>query len=260
MRRGNLFWGLALILLGGLFFLQARGIIENVFSFIFPLALVLLGGWIILGVFAKPDLSDDETFSFALQSAKSVRYKFTNGAGQVRISGGAPTGQAIVGSSAVGMNTQSRMDGDRLTVEVDAGPSVIPFIGPSSGIWRYRLTQEVPVTLEVDVGASALEIDLENVLATRIEISTGASGVNLTVPSRGVSVLDVEAGAASVNIRVPSGVAARIRFDGGLTSMNVDVNRFPKNDSDFYQSPDYDLAQNRAEINIDGGLGAVTVK
>lgn len=259
MRRANIFWGSFLVLLGVLFFLQAQGIITNVFSFIFPLALILLGGWIIFSVFAKPDLANDDTFSFALQSAKSVRYKFANGAGKVHISGGAPTGQALVGSSAVGMNTNSRADGDRLTVEVDAGPSMIPFIGPASGVWRYRLTQEVPVTLEVDAGASALEIDLENVLATRVELSTGASSVNLTAPSRGVSLLDVDAGAASVNIRVPSGVAARIRFDGGLTSINVDTNRFPKNDFGFYQSPDYDSAQNRAEINIDGGLGSITV-
>jgi hypothetical protein len=73
MRRGNIFWGLFIILLGVLFFLQARGIIANVFRFIFPLALILVGGWIILNVFWKPDLSDDDTFSFALQSAKSVR-------------------------------------------------------------------------------------------------------------------------------------------------------------------------------------------
>lgn len=260
MRRANIFWGFFLILLGALFFLQARGIIENVFDFIFPLALVLIGGWIILNVFWKPDLaSDDETFSFDLQSAKNVRYKFAHGAGQIQISGGAPAGKAIVGSSAVGMNTESRMDGDRLTVEVSAGPSVIPFIGPSSGVWRYQLTQEVPVTLEVDAGASGLEIDLKDVLASRIELSTGASSVNLTVPSRCASLLDVEAGAASINIRVPSGIAARIRFDGGMTAMNVDTNRFPKIDSGFYQSSDFDSVTNRAEINIEGGLGSITV-
>ncbi|HNQ93705.1 MAG TPA: hypothetical protein PKK96_02600 [Anaerolineales bacterium] len=260
MRRGNIFWGLFLVFLGVLFFLQARGIITNVFSFIFPLALILIGGWIILGVFWKPDLSDDDTFSFSLQSAKSVRYEFSHGAGQIQINGGAPAGKAIVGSSAVGMNTQSRMDGDRLTVEIGAGPSIIPFIGPSSGVWRYQITQEVPVTLEINAGASSLDVDLQDVLATRIECSTGASSVKLTMPARGVSLLDAEAGAASFNIRVPAGVAGRIRFEGGLNNIDVDTNRFPKVDSGFYQSPDFDSATNRAEINFEGGLGSVTVK
>ncbi len=260
MKRANIFWGSFLVLLGLLFFLQAQGIIANVFSFIFPLALILVGGWIILNVFWKPDLGDDETFSFALQSAKSVRYKFAHGAGQISIRGGAPAGKAIVGSSAVGMNTDSRMDGDRLNVNVEAGPSMIPFIGPSSGVWRYQLTGEVPVTLEVDAGASRLEIDLKDVLATRIELNTGASSTDLTVPARGASMLDVEAGAASVNIRVPESTAARIRVKDSVVSLDVDTNRFPQTDSGLYQSPNFDATPNRAEITLEAGLGSITVK
>jgi hypothetical protein len=42
--------------------------------------------------------------------------------------------------------------------------------------------------------------------------------------------------------------------------MDVDTNRFPKIDSGFFQSPDFDSATNRAEINFEGGLGSVTVK
>ncbi|MBV6452465.1 MAG: hypothetical protein MHPDNHAH_03222 [Anaerolineales bacterium] len=260
MRRSNIFFGLFLVLLGVMFFLQARGIIANAFQFIWPLALIFVGTWFILSVFWKSDLADDETFSIALQSAKRVEFDFSHGAGKILISGGAPAGTALVGSSAVGMNTGSRMDGDRLKVDVSAGPSVIPFIGPATGVWRYQLTQEVPVTLDVSAGASGLEIDLKDVQATRIDLSTGASAVNLTMPARGASLLDVEAGAASINIRVPDAVAARIRFEGGLTSMDVDAARFPQVDSGMYQSPDFDSAANRAEINIDGGLGSVTVK
>ncbi|MCC6299055.1 MAG: hypothetical protein IT314_07135 [Anaerolineales bacterium] len=261
MRRANIFWGLFLILLGALFFLQARGIIANVFEFIFPLALILVGGWFILSVFWKPDLADDDdTFSIPLQSAKRVDFEFAHGVGQIQISGGAPTGTAIVGSSAVGMNAESRLDGDRLKVEVSAGPSVIPFIGPSSGVWRYQITQEVPIALDVSGGASSFDIDLQDTLATQIEISTGASRVNLTMPARGASVLDVDAGAASINIRVPDSVAARIRFEGGLNNINVDTTRFPELDAGRYQSPNYETAADRAEINFEGGLGSVTIK
>lgn len=260
MRRNNIFWGLFIILLGALFLLQARGIIANAFSFIFPLALILIGGWFILSVFWQPTLSDSVTFSVPLESAKSVKYKFSHGVGQIQMSGGAPAGQAIVGSSAAGSKTESRMDGDRLNVEVDAGPSIIPFIGPSSGIWRYQLTQEVPVALEINAGASSLDVDLMNVLATRVEVSMGASTLNLTLPARGTSLLDVDAGAASVNIRVPQGVAARVRFEGGLSGINVDEARFPKIDTGFYQSADFDSAADRAEISLDGGLASVTVK
>jgi hypothetical protein len=158
------------------------------------------------------------------------------------------------------MNKHSQLDGDRLDVQVEAGPSFVPFLGPSQGVWRFQLTQEIPSALVVESGASSLDIDLRDVPATRLELKTGASSSNVTVPARGVSLLDVEAGAASVNIRVPEATAARIRVEEGVHSVSVDTDRFPRLDSGIYQSSGYDMAADRADINIEAGLGSVTVK
>lgn len=260
MRRDNLFWGTALILVGALLYLQTQGYIRNILPFLWPLALMLAGGWIILGVYWRPALSEEETFVVPVGMAKSARFRFSHGAGQIEISGGAPAGQALVGSSAVGMNKHSHMEGDRLEVKVEAGPSFVPFLGPSQGVWRFQLTQEIPLTLRVEAGASSLNLDLKDVLASRVELNTGASSSNVTVPARGVSLLDIDAGAASVNILVPEVTAARIRVEEGVNSVHVDTNRFPRLDSGFYQSTGYDTAPDRADINIEAGLGSVTVR
>jgi hypothetical protein len=260
MRRDNIFWGGALILVGVLLYLQAQGIVRNVFQYFWPLALILVGGWIILGVYWKPARSPQDEFSIPLGGAQSVKYNFSHGAGQIEISGGAPSGQALVGTSAVGMNHRSRLNGDRLEVRVDAGPSFVPFVGPSEGIWRFQLTKEVPVLMTVEAGASSLNIDLTEVLATRLSLKTGASSTNVTMPSRGASLLDVEAGAASINIRVPEATAARVRVKEGVTAVNVDTNRFPRMDSGIYQSSNFDASTDRAEINIEAGLGSVSVR
>lgn len=260
MRRDNIFWGVALILVGVLLYLQAQGLIGNIFQYFWPLALILVGGWIILGVYWKPAHSADDEFSIPLSGAQSVKYNFAHGAGQIDIRGGAPTGQAIVGTSAVGMNRRSHLNGDRLEVRVEAGPSFVPFVGPSEGIWRFQLTQEVPALLTVEAGASSMNIDLTDVQATRLALKTGASSTNVTMPSRGASLLDVEAGAASINIRIPETTAARIRVRDGVTAVNVDTNRFPRLDSGIYQSSNFDVSADRAEINIEAGLGSVSVK
>lgn len=260
MRRDNIFWGAALILFGVLLVLQQSGIIANVFTFFWPITLILVGGWLILSVYWRGDQSLDETFSIPLGEAKRVEYKFSHGAGQIEIRGGASSGQAIVGTTAMGMNHRNRLNGDRLEVKVEAGPSLVPFIGPSQGVWRFQVTQEVPVTLSVEAGASSIDIDLRDVQATHVELSTGASSSNVTLPARGASFLDVESGAASVNIRVPEATAARIRVEEGVSAINVDTSRFPRLSSDLYQSADFDTAVDRAEINIESGLGSVTVK
>lgn len=260
MKRDSIFWGSALILVGVLLYLQTQGYITNVFKYFWPLTLILLGGWIILGVYWKPAPSADETFFIPMGAAQSVKYSFAHGAGQLEISGGAPTGQAIVGTSALGMNRSSHLNGDRLEVRVEAGPSFIPFVGPNGGIWRFQLTQDIPVLLTVESGASFMNIDLTDVLATRLALKMGASSANVTMPARGSSLLDVESGAASINIRVPDVTAARIRVKEGLTTLNVDTARFPRLDSGIYQSSNFDVSQNRTEINIGSGVGSITVK
>ena len=259
MKRDSVFWGTALILVGLLLFLQTQGYIGNVFPYLWPLALILLGGWIILGVYWKPANSPEESFSVALGEAQRVNYHFSHGAGQLDISGGAPAGQALVGTSATGMNRNSQRNGDRLDVRIDAGPSFMPVFGPSQGVWRFQLAQNVPVQLTVESGASFMNIDVTDVLATRFALQTGASSTNVTMPAHGASFLDVESGAASLNIRVPDGTAARIRVKDSVISMNVDTNRFPRLDSGLYQSSGYDMSMDRAEINIQSGLGSVKV-
>jgi len=260
MRRDNIFWGGVLILFGVLFLLQAQGLISNVFSLFWPLILILIGGWMIVNVFWKPAPSASDTFSIPLREAKSVKYKFAHGAAQIEIAGGAPVGTAIVGASAAGMNYSSQLNGDRLDVKVDAGPSMIPYLGPTDGVWRYQLTQAVPVTLNVEAGASKLNINLQDVLASHIELKTGASSVDMTLPAHGASLLDVEAGAASINLRVPETTAARVHVKSGVTGINVDTNRFPQLDSGSYQSSNFETSPDRTEIIVEAGLGSITVK
>lgn len=260
MKRDNLFWGSALILVGILFFLQTQGIVASIFPYLWPIALILFGAWLILGVYWKPNLADEDHFEVALQGAKSVRYQFSYGAGKVNIRGGAADGKAMTGSTGIGIEEKNDLDGDRLNVKIEAGPSFLPFFGPSNGSWNFQLTKEVPVNIKIETGASSLDMDLSDVQARQIELETGASSSNIIMPASGVSTLELEAGAASINITIPSGVAGRIRLKEGLTSLYVDKTRFPQLDSRLYQSPDFDTAANRAEINVEAGLGSISIK
>ena len=69
-----------------------------------------------------------------------------------------------------------------------------------------------------------------------------------------------ESGAASLDFSVPQGVAARIRFKQGASSSSIDQSRFPLGDGGLYQSPDFDSAANKVEINLEGGANSVNVR
>jgi len=260
MRRDNIFWGGALIIFGVLFLLQQQGLIGNVFEFFWPVVLILLGGWIVLGVFWKPVSVTGEQFTIPLDNARHVRYRFSHGAAQIRIDGNAPTGMAIVGSSATMGNHRSHSDGDRLEVRVETGPSFLPFLGPGNGIWQYQISRDVPATLTVEAGASQFDINLEDTLTSEVDLKVGASTVNVTMPAHGVSELDIEGGAATFNVRIPEGTAARINTLEGFVSLNVDETRFPQGESGLYSSTDFDSAADRVLIVIKAGVGSVNIK
>jgi hypothetical protein len=92
-----------------------------------------------------------------------------------------------------------------------------------------------------------------------LDVKTGASNTRVMLPTAaGMTTVKAEAGAASLVIEVPGSVAARIRSRVALGSNQIDEGRFPKA-GDTYQSADYGSADNRVDIDVQGGVGSVRV-
>jgi len=264
MRRGSIFWGVVLIILGVLFFLQARGLIADVMGWFWPVLLILLGLWVLGGrTMIRLGGANSETFSVDLQGASKLDIDFEHGVGAVVFSGGAPAGVAICGSQGAGMEIKSHVSGESLGVEIQAGPTFLPFLGPDTGEWRFQLTNDVPVAIKVEAGASSLDFDMTDVKLTYLGVDTGASSLKVKLPvNAGKTLVNVESGAASLEFSVPAGVGARIRLEQGASSMNIDEQRFPllSGASNLYQSSDYDSLPNRVEINLEGGANSVRIQ
>ena len=200
-----------------------------------------------------------EKISIPLQGAKEARLEINHGMGQIELSAGANAGDFLTGVAGVGMNQSSHLDGDKLEVEIDAGPSFIPFIGPEGGVWQFRLNADLPTSLDIDAGASRLNLDLRDLQVKYLSFDGGASHITLTLPARVENmVAELEAGAASIELNVPQGVGLRLRLKS-VGSLKIDETRFVLRDGRIYQSADYDSAKYRAEVNIEGGATSITV-
>jgi hypothetical protein len=126
--------------------------------------------------------------------------------------------------------------------------------------WSFSLNRSVPITLEMETGANESRIDLSELMVTDLRLKSGASSTEVTLPANaGFTRVQISSGAAEMKVNVPTGVAARVRYRGGLSSINVDPNRFPRF-GDVYQSADYDTAPNKAEIDVEMGVGSVTIR
>lgn len=257
--RTPLFWPLLLIAAGVLFLLDNFGLLPgSAWGLIWPLALVALGVQILLNRGAAPEPVED---AITLEGARSARLVLEHGAGELRVSGGAPADLLYGGSFAGGVDKRLDRQGDRVSVTLSARPSAwFRWPGAHGLNWDLRLNEQVPLALTIESGAASTRLDLANTQVTDLTIETGASATTVVLPARaGHTRAKVSAGAASVDITVPEGVAARIRGMVGVGSLSVDQRRFPRFDR-AYESPDFATAEHRVELDVEGGVGSVTVR
>ena len=268
MKRSSIFWGLVFILLGGLFLLDNFGVIAvDLWSVIWPLLLILFGGWVLWMSFYGGDESlETESASIPLEGAGEAKLTLKHGAGKLRLAAGASADQLLSGTFAGGLKQRVNRRGDLLdvTLEVPHGGFTFFFSpwmwGNREGIrWDLALNADVPLRLQAESGASDSRFDLTELQVQDLVLKTGASSTEVDLPAHTDHThVKLESGVASVILRVPEGVAARIEVDGGLLDAQIDTDRFPRTNGG-YQSSDYDTAAQRADIDIDAGVGSVQV-
>ncbi len=175
-------------------------------------------------------------------------------------------GNLQVGAAAAGHLVDGRFEGGvihRLTgagrVELEQDTRYgLPWLERDSR-WTVGLTNEVPLDLKVDAGASRTILDLRDLRVRSLELQTGASETRVFVPrAAGATTITAQTGVASLTFEIPAGVAASIRTKMALGSTQVDQTRFPKSGLG-YESPDYATAANRVQIDVQGGVGSLRV-
>jgi len=266
MRRGGVFWGTILIVVGVLFLLNSTGVLRvNVWSLFWSLLLIAAGLSLLWGVLFGRPIPPVARASVPLSGAEEGRVRLRHGAGELAVSSGAPADQLLEGVFHGGVDYRTYRQGQVLAVDLRPAKGFygwpFPFIWlPGRGLdWTVRLSPLVPLRLVLDTGASRSRLDLSGLRVVDLDMSTGASATDVILPAgAGQTRARIKSGVAAMNVRVPEGVAAHIEVQSGLAGITV-AGRFPRSGG-VYQSPDYGSAANRVDLRIVAGVGAVTVE
>lgn len=263
MRRGTLFWGSVLVIIGFVLLLDNLGFLGNinVWGLLWPGFLILLGIWILFGrVLRKsPEL---EHVRVPLEGAQRARVRMGHGAGRLNVYSSDLMNELAEGDFGGGLELSARKDGDILVVKMGVPAQWFPFTWlPGETLdWSVGLKRGLPMSLDFETGANESVIDLTDLLVSEVSLKSGASSTKLMLPQNaGHTRVDVEVGVAGVEMNIPSGVAARIRSRGGVSTVNVDTARFPRS-GDGYQSVDYETAPNKVDIDLQMGVGSATIR
>jgi hypothetical protein len=247
--------------------LNTLGILTiNAWQIFWPVILILAGSWMLLRpFFHKGGSQQADNIDIALENAASVRMKVKHGAGRLHIGAG-PQGSrsAVAGTFVGGVDYDSRLLGNELKIKMKAPSEFfwdLPAAGHFEGLtWDVNINRDVPLSLEVNSGASESNIDLSDLKIKELEISTGASNTQVILPAfAGYTRAKINSGAAAVNIRVPEGVAGRFTIRHGMAGIHVDTQRFPLM-GNAYETPGFNSAPNRVEMDIETGVGSVEIR
>jgi hypothetical protein len=264
MHRGQVIWGVVLLMLGGLMLADAMGLKlpggVTPMELFWPSLLIFAGLWVLLGVFLRGGV-EVEQVSVDLQGACEAAIRLDHGAGELKVHGGAGSGVLARGSFAGGLDQKSSKIGDRLEVRMRPRKDVLdfPFFGPHSQLdWDVALGGEIPLALTFNTGANKSELDLHELQITQIKLETGASDTRVTLPARGRFTADLDLGAASLTVILPEGLAARIRASVGVADLKINETRFPRT-GNLFQSPDYETALHAVDMTIDAGAASIRI-
>jgi hypothetical protein len=227
------------------------------------LLLIALGGWILLGVYVGRHGVEMQRLAIPLDGAPAARVKISHGAGELTVRSGAGPGELLAGDFGGGVEHHSERDGNRQKVKLSSPLlSYMPWewFGRNARAWSFGLSAEVPMSLELEAGASSSKLDLSGLRLTEADLEVGASATELSLPAgTGTTRVKIEAGAASVNVRIPAEAEARIRWEGGLSSLTLDRSRFIQS-GNVYETSGFATAADKLDIDIQAGVGSVSVR
>ncbi len=132
------------------------------------------------------------------------------------------------------------------------------FMGELDSSWQLGLSKNLPLELQIKTGVGISNLDLTELKVVNLTVQSGVGSMTVHLPMAGRITARIEGGVGEIKVFVPRGMAARIRASSGIGAISVlgDYQR----DGDVYTSSNYGTASNRLELEVKGGIGAISIE
>jgi hypothetical protein len=196
--------------------------------------------------------------SVELQGATSVAAKIDMGAGQLNVN----KGSSHLADADFSYDQDSglpHMDysvsGTNGNLDISQHQNGGMHLGRNENTWTVRFG-EVPLDLNVDMGAGQGDLNLRGINLTRLKIEMGAGQINLdlTGDRKQSFDVDVQGGVGEARIQLPHEVGVEIRADGGIGS--IDTEGLHKEGGRWVNDA-WGKSPITIHMNVEGGIGEI---
>jgi len=289
----KVFWGLLLILIGGLalagnfglvtvewtglwrlwpLFIIAAGlsilsfknIIWKIISVILSVATVAAIAWVMLGGYGQLSIGSAQNYDTTVQVAsseiKSAEINLDAGASDIDISTASQTAVAVANftSNLASLEKTSSVSGTVQKINFSMKSGNI-WLGSFKNQWDIKLTRDLPISLSVDAGACDADIDLSSAKLNAVNINMGASSLTLRLgENQSLANVNIDSGASSIKVQVPNGVGVKLYLDDGLNSK--ELADLEKTGEKTYESSGYNSSAKKIDITANIGVSSFTIE
>lgn len=261
-------WPIVLIAVGLDLLIGRRSLLASLFVAIVTIGL-LVGGFFWLGAGPTGGAEITDTINQPLSGAESADVTLGFGVGRATLGALAAGSESLVegrierpDDSGVRIEQTHEMDGDVAIYRLRTEGSIqmAPFFGRSDAnwIWDLQLNPNVPMRLTVNTGVGSSTLDLRELTLEELHVDTGVGETTVMLPGEGRLEASVNGGIGELIVEIPDGIPARIDVDTGLG--DADIPGDFEREGDVYVSPGYDDALDRIDLEIDAGIGQITVR
>jgi hypothetical protein len=296
MKLSTLFWGVLLVLIGGLFLLNNLGIIGVDWTTIWrlwPMILVFWGLSILVGKQRPPwyvvlimillmvfmviafaatqwvhgdyDIVSGELTTQTFEEpmvpkTERATFRLQSGAGKFVMRD--TTTQLVRAATEVsfGKYALTREQSD------NSAYVTLDFRGRTRN-WNFGRTRnraEVWLNngplwnVQVEVGAASVDFDLSPYKIDELRLDAGASSMKVRLGDRAEETnVRIKTGASSTSIKVPESAGCEVRLQTALSGKRI--SGFEKISSNRYQTSNFDSATKKIYINVEAGVSRISV-
>jgi len=293
MKTKQLFWGFFLLTLGSIFLVDKFTFISLDWNFVWdlwPLALVFWGISVLtkstpfkpfvsalFGIFIGimlygsvfsfsildyPEYNDSSSYLYseALDSnTTTANFKLDAGGGKFIIKGATDKLIEIhaTGNNGYSFLTDQNDSAQYARLSINKGVHIFP--NKIRTKLNIRLNSNPVWDCHLNIGASLGYFDLSEFKIRNLELNTGASKADIKIGNKyNRTLIKIEMGAANLKIRIPKESGCKI--EGEMVMISKHFPGFIKDSASNYSTPNFEDAENKIFINIDGGVARFSIE
>lgn len=258
------FWPVLLILMGLDLLLGRRSRLGSLIVLLLTLAVI--GGCVLLVVQTPERLAggtEVDRISEPLEGAERASLDVRAVVGKLTISRLDDSSSLVEATLDLATSRKpiwkAERKGDQVSMQLayESGESF--HIGLGRGeTWNLRLSPAVVWELTGNLAAGEGRLDLTGLDLDALTLELGAGQYVVTLPEKVGGKVTIKGGAGSLILEIPETLAARVSVQRGIVPVSMS-DRFERK-GDAYVTRDWETSSNRVEVEINLGVGSITVR